>query len=76
MWFKEHKPEIIEKAKSIYLANDYFNYLLTGERGVDSGTASKTLLLDIHANDWSDELLNEFEIPRKWFSPVKEVGSF
>lgn len=76
LWFKEHKPEIIEKAKSIYLANDYFNYLLTGERGVDSGTASKTLLLDIHANDWSDELLNEFEIPRKWFSPVKEVGSF
>ena len=41
LWFKEHKPEIIEKAKSIYLANDYFNYLLTGERGVDSGTASK-----------------------------------
>lgn len=76
LWFKEHKPEIIEKTKSIYLANDYYNYLLTGERGVDSGTASKTLLLDIHANDWSDEILNEFEIPREWFSPVKEVGSF
>ena len=76
LWMKENCPEIIEKARSIYLANDFYNYLLCKNRGVDAGTASKTLLFDVHHNDWSDELLKEFHIPREWFSPVLRVGTF
>ncbi len=30
----------------------------------DAGNASRTLLLDLHSLDWSDELLQLFEIPR------------
>ncbi len=76
LWLKEHCPQVLEKARSIYLANDYYNYLLSGNRGVDAGTASKTLLFDIHQDDWSEELLKAFELPREWFSPVLPVGTF
>ncbi len=74
LWMRKNCPQVLQKAKAIYFADDYYNYLLSGNRGVDGGTASKTLLFDIHENDWSDELLREFEVPREWFSPVRAVG--
>ncbi|MFT3985342.1 MAG: FGGY family carbohydrate kinase, partial [Lachnospiraceae bacterium] len=74
LWMKKNCPEVLQKAKAIYFADDYYNYLLSGNRGVDSATASKTLLFDIHENDWSDELLEEFELQKDWFSPVRTVG--
>lgn len=76
MWLKEHQPEIMEKARSIYFANDYYNYLLTGNRGTDNGTASKTLLFDVHQNDWSKELVEECGASREWFSPIVAPGEF
>ncbi len=75
LWLRKHQPNLIKRTHSIFLANDYYNYLLTGNRAVDYGTASKTLLFDIHKEDWSEELLQEFDFPRKWFSPVKRVGT-
>jgi len=74
LWMKKNCPEILQRTKAIYFADDYYNYLLSGNRGVDSATASKTLLFDIHENDWSNELLKEFGIPMEWFSPVRAVG--
>lgn len=75
LWLKKHKPEIVEKARSIFFANDYYNYLLSGCRGVDCGTASKSLLADVKKKDWSDEMLRVFNLPRKWFSPILKVGA-
>ena len=37
---------------------------LTGERATDASDASGTLLLDVRARDWSDEILDALEIPR------------
>ncbi|HHV09130.1 MAG TPA: hypothetical protein GXX75_02475 [Clostridiales bacterium] len=76
LWLRDNCPGVMEKARSIYLANDYYNYLLSGSRGVDAGTASKTLLFDIHLGSWSEELLEALGLPGEWFSPVLPVGTF
>ena len=75
LWLKKYKPELMKKAKSLFFANDYYNYLLSGKRGVDCGTASKSLLADIHKKDWSEEMLGAFDIPVRWFSPILKVGT-
>lgn len=76
IWMREHCPELINRAEKLFLANDYFNYLLTGNRGVDGGTASKTMMLDVKKLDWSDRLLEKYAIKRKWLSPVLPVGTY
>lgn len=75
IWLRENRPEIMKRARRLYLADDFYNYLLCGNGAVDAGTASKTLLLDIHQYDWSDKIMDAFGIDRAWFSPVKEVGT-
>lgn len=75
LWMKKNCPEIMTKVKKLFLANDYFNYLLCQNRGVDYGTASKTLLFDVRESSWSGELMEAFGIPEHWFSPVKRVGT-
>ncbi len=75
LWFRERMPELFQQAKSLLLFNDYFNFLMTGERAVDYGTASKTMLFDINRHEWSDELLSFFEIPGSLLSPVRETGT-
>lgn len=75
LWMKKNRPELLERARKLFLANDYFNYLLCGGRGVDYGTASKTLLFDVKKSCWSKELMEMFDIPAEWFSPPLRVGS-
>ncbi|MCR4907595.1 MAG: hypothetical protein K5985_02120 [Lachnospiraceae bacterium] len=75
LWLKEHERRTFEAARSIFFAVDYFSYLLCGERGVDPGTASKTLLYDVHKKVWSDTILSRYHLPRELFSPVLPVGS-
>jgi glycerol kinase len=50
---------------------------LTGGRvhATDPSNASRTLLFNIHANDWDDELLALFDIPRSVLPEVKPSSS-
>jgi len=41
----------------------------------DFTNASRTLLLDIHARAWSDELLQMFGVPRDWLPEVRASAS-
>ena len=56
----------------VLLPKDYVRLRLTGERATDASDASGTLLLDVRARDWSDELLEALEIPRAWLPDVRE----
>jgi glycerol kinase len=52
---------------------------LSGHRvhATDFTNASRTLLYDIHAHAWSDDLLRAFELPRDWLPEVRPaVGVF
>ncbi len=75
LWLKEHEREAWNETRKVFLSVDYFTYLLCGKRGVDPAIASKTVLYDIHRQDWSDKLLERFGIPRDWFSPILPIGT-
>src|SRR6476619_4794040 len=45
---------------------DYVRLRLTGELATDVADASGTLLLDVAARTWSDDVLEALELPLSW----------
>ena len=55
----------------------YLLWRLTGGRvhATDATNASRTLLYDIHRNDWDDELLTLLRVPRSMLPEVKDSAA-
>ncbi|MCH9613798.1 MAG: Glycerol kinase [Chlamydiia bacterium] len=51
--------------------DSFLAWKLTGEHVTDSSNASRTLMYNIHNDDWDDELLEIFGIPREILPEVK-----
>jgi len=69
-WLLDSQPGLRARAEAGELAfgtvDSWLAWKLTGGRAhvTDASNASRTLLFDLRAGDWSDELLAEFAIPR------------
>ena len=72
LWVREHEREVYRRLARLLLPKDYIRYRLTGELATDVSDAAGTLLLDLNARDWSDEILQALEIPRAWLPKVFE----
>ena len=68
VWLLNHNPMLRTRAMAGELAfgtvDSWLLYNLTGEHAIDITNASRTLLMNIHTGQWSDELLNLFDIPK------------
>jgi len=76
LWVKENEPEVFAKARHVLLPKDYVRYKLTGEYAMDKADGSGTVLFDLKARDWSDEVLSALEIPRAWMPRTFEGMEF
>lgn len=76
LWVKENEPEVFAKARHVLLPKDYVRYKLTGEYAMDKADGSGTVLFDLKARDWSDEVLSALEIPRAWMPRTFEGTEF
>lgn len=56
IWLKNHRPELYQKAKHLFLVEDYVVFLLTGTSQIDYSLASRTMGFDIRNLCWSQEL--------------------
>ena len=65
LWVRDNEPELYKKAGKMLHAKEYIIYKLTGEIVTEYSDASGTNLLDINKKEWSDELLNAFDIPKE-----------
>ena len=76
LWVKENEPEVFAKAKHVLLPKDYVRYQLTGEYAMDKADGAGTVLFDLKARDWSDEVLSALDIPRAWMPRTFEGTEF
>jgi len=76
LWVKENEPEIFAKAKHVLLPKDYVRLKLTGEYAMDKADGAGTVLFDLKARDWSDEVLSALDIPRAWMPKTFEGTEF
>jgi len=72
LWVKENEPEVYGKAKHVLLPKDYIRYKLTGEYAMDKADGAGTVLFDLKARDWSDEVLSALDIPHAWMPQTFE----
>lgn len=56
-WLAEHEPGVFARTAVFCGSYDYITYRLTGELSAEHNWALESGLLDIEANEWSDELL-------------------
>ncbi len=72
LWLERHEPAAYARVRHLLLPKDFVRYRLTGGLATDASDAAGTLLLDLAARDWSDEILAALTIPRAWLPRVHE----
>ena len=72
LWVRDHEPEIYAKAAHVLLPKDYIRYMLSGEYAMDVSDGAGTSLMDVANRRWSDEVLDELQIPREWMPALYE----
>jgi len=79
-WMLDHVPGARERADRGELAfgtiDSFLLWRLTGGKvhATDATNAARTLLFDIHRQQWDDELLRLFRIPRSVLPSVRDSG--
>jgi xylulokinase len=76
LWVQENEPEIYSRAKHVLLPKDYIRLKLTGEYAMDKADGAGTVLFDIKARTWSQEILSALGIDRAWMPPTFEGPEF
>ena len=75
LWVKNNEPEVFERTEHVLLPKDYVRFRLTDAYAVDRAGGSGTILFDLAARDWSDEVISTLGLPRRWFPPSFEGPS-
>jgi xylulokinase len=72
LWLRAHEPEVYSKIARVCLPKDYVRLRLTGEHVTDVTDASGTLLFDVAARSWSEEVLAALDVPATWLPRALE----
>lgn len=75
MAVKEQNPEQLQKAKTMLMIPDYFDFLLTGKKVTEYTNASTTQLVSPITKEWDFELIDLLGYPREIFTEIKLPGS-
>jgi xylulokinase len=70
LWVKENEPEVFAKAQTMLLPKDYLRFKMTGNLAIDYSDATGTVMLDVKKQEWSQEILDTFEIPARLCPPL------
>lgn len=61
-WLRQERPDIWRKANLFLFAQDLLAHALTGEACTDEAMAARSMLFDVRARQWSDEILSALEL--------------
>ncbi len=75
LYYKRHLKDIYDKAYKLIGFQEYILHFLTNEFVTDTSIASRTLLFDIQKLEWSNRLLDIFEIDKDKLCTIADVGS-
>jgi sugar (pentulose or hexulose) kinase len=73
LWFRKHHDA--SQVASLLMLNDWIGYQLCGARVVEESNACESMLFDVTARAWSDEILDALDVPRAILPPVCAAGT-
>jgi len=74
-WLKENCPQLYGRAYKAMIVPDYIIHSMTGAFSTDHTYGSRTLLMDIHSLEWSDEMCRLFNVDRNVLCDLIPQGS-
>jgi xylulokinase len=72
LWLREHEPDSYARIRSWLLPKDYVRLKLCEQHATDVTDASGTLLFDVAARRWSEEVVEALELDPAWLPAVVE----
>lgn len=72
---KENRPELLDRAETLLLMPDLFNFMLTGKKCTEYSIASTTQLLDAYGRVWSEKVLSALGLPKRLFTEIVPTAS-
>lgn len=75
LWFKNHKPNVIGKARYLIFLGDYLIYRLSNSISTSYSLASVSGILDIYQKKWSEEILKLIKFDERLFPLFYESWS-
>jgi xylulokinase len=72
LWLQAEEPDAFARLACLLLPKDFVRFRMTGELASDPADASGTLLFDLAARRWSDELIDALEVRREWLPDIHE----
>ncbi len=75
MALKEKDPAQLAAADRLLFMPDLLSYFLTGEKVCEYSIATTSGMVDLAANDWSDEILSAFGYPKGLFGRLVKPGT-
>ena len=66
---------ILDNAHKLLFTPDLLVNLMTGAEVAEYTISSVSQMFDFTRNDWSDEILDAFQIPRRLFAPIVASGT-
>jgi len=73
LWLRDEEPDNFAQCATVLLPKDYVRFRMTGEKAIDAGDASGTLLLDPRTRDWHNTLLSRLHLDRSLLPRVIEA---
>ena len=74
VWYKENRPELLDKTDSYLFIPSIFTYFLTGEMSNDSSMAGTSMLSDLKTRSFSDKILESIGVSKEIFPNCLEPG--
>ena len=75
VWLLNQNPKLRQQALAGELAfgtvDSWLLFNMTGEHSIDITNASRTMLMSLQTGDWSEELLELFDIPKTMLPTIK-----
>ena len=75
LWLRQHLPEQSARTRRWLNMADYIAFRLSGVAATDFSLASRTLWLDLHRRQWSDEVIRWTETPADLLAPLLPSGT-
>jgi sugar (pentulose or hexulose) kinase len=70
LWLRQHRPDVFAATDRFLHPRDVVLRALTGVTATDETAANATVLFDLRARDWADDLLDAFALDAGWFPDV------
>ena len=75
LWFREHRPDVLDRAYRWLWVQDYVAYKLSGAFSTECTIASTAMLLNMGKRSWSPRMLEACGVDPAILPPISEAGT-